>query len=661
MTDATNGHAADITTRRLELLANGYEPIPVNGKRPTFTGWQKIPIDEANVRVWPRTLSSCTNTGARTRTTPTVDVDVKDADAADAIEGLIRERFGNGAGKLLRRIGMPPKRAFLFRTGEPFAKLLQDFTAPDGTEHRIEVLGDGQQVVVDGVHPDTHRPYDWTGGEPWTVPHGELPELTEASARGLLADATNLLVARGWAKKQAATVERDVGNHPADHMPLIAQLGTKLWGPGRFTGSDEWRFGERGSKSIDPRRGMWFDFEANVGGTVRDLMSMVAKLGAVGAETEAFPLHWHGEAPANETRSWLVQDVIPEVGSGLISGQWGTFKTFVALDIGHAVMTGEQFIGFDVVRRGGVLFIAREGGGEVAIRLQGIIEHRNKISRAPFAWTETCPPLVDADAAARLSAMARQVATRLKVEFDLPLALIVIDTIVTAAGYTKDGADNDTTTAHAVMSTMADLAREAKCFVFGIDHFGKNIDVGTRGASVKEGDADVILALLGDKTVAGGITNTRLALRKRRGGANGQEFPFKPRVVDMGVNQWGATETTLVMNWGTTTASPAAAADLWPTKALKLLRQTIMGLMVDRGTELAGDPPVRALELEVVRVAFYENYFTDGATPEARRAAKQKAFKRAVETAAEKELIATREVGDRAYVWLHPRTSDETM
>jgi hypothetical protein len=438
MTDATNGHAADsVTTRRLALLANGYEPIPVFEKRPTFTGWQKIPIDEVNIRAWSHTLSSCTNTGARTRKTPTVDVDIKDADAADAIEALIRERFGNGAGRLLRRIGMAPKRAFLFRTSEPFAKLLQDFAAPDGSEHRIEILCDGQQVVVDGVHPDTHRSYDWNGGEPWTVPRADLPELTATTARELLTDVTSLLVGRGWTKKQAAATKHNVGtgDHTADNMALVVQLGTKLWGPGRPTvGSDEWRFGERGSKTIDPKRGMWFDFETNTGGTMRDLMSMVAKLGAVGAEAETFPLHWHGEAPANETRSWLVQDLIPEEGSGLISGQWGTFKTFVALDIGHAVMTGGQFIGFDVVRRGGVLFIAREGSSEVAIRLQGIIEHRRAPAPAPFAWVDTCPPLVDADAAVKLSAMAKQVAMRLKADFDLPLALIVIDTIVTAAG-----------------------------------------------------------------------------------------------------------------------------------------------------------------------------------------------------------------------------------
>ena len=41
-----------------------------------------------------------------------------------------------------------------------------DFKSPNGEEHKIEVLCNGQQVVVDGVHPDTHRPYTWHGGRP---------------------------------------------------------------------------------------------------------------------------------------------------------------------------------------------------------------------------------------------------------------------------------------------------------------------------------------------------------------------------------------------------------------------------------------------------------------------------------------------------------------
>ena len=50
-------------------------------------------------------------------------------------------------------------------------------------------------------------------------------------------------------------------------------------------------------------------------------------------------------------------------------GQWGTYKTFVAIDLAMAVIAGPNFIRFPVRRRGGVLFIACEGQSEVAVRI----------------------------------------------------------------------------------------------------------------------------------------------------------------------------------------------------------------------------------------------------------------------------------------------------
>src|SRR6516164_8389791 len=148
---------------------------------------------------------------------------------------------------------------------------------------------------------------------------------------------------------------------------------------------------------------------------------------------------WHGEVDYRESRPQLVQDVIPEVGHGLISGQWGTFKTFGALELAHACMSGEPFLGYEVMRHGGVLFIALEGAGEVPIRLQGVIEERGKIEgTAPFAWSETCPPLIGKNAADEICAIAEPIAGELKARFGVPLVLIIIDTIIAGAGYTKD-------------------------------------------------------------------------------------------------------------------------------------------------------------------------------------------------------------------------------
>jgi hypothetical protein len=206
-----------------------------------------------------------------------------------------------------------------------------------------------------------------------------------------------------------------------------------------------------------------------------------------------------------------------------------------------------------VLRPGGVLFIALEGQDEVDIRLQAQINERGggKPDRMPFVWTEDCPPLLAKNAVDELAKRAAHVAAEMRKNWDMPLALIVIDTMVVAAGYTKEGSDNDTSTTSMTMGVLAKLARRARCFCFGIDHFGKNPEVGTRGNSAKEGNADVILALLANKAITGEVSQMQLAVRKRRGAACGLVFPFTTRVVDMGVNERGKKQTTLFLDWGT--------------------------------------------------------------------------------------------------------------
>ena len=156
-------------------------------------------------------------------------------------------------------------------------------------------------------------------------------------------------------------------------------------------------------------------------------------------------IHWHGDVDPLESRPQLIDKVLPEVGCGLISGQWGTYKTFVTIDIATSVMSGVNFIDFAVIRKGGVLFIAPEGASEVPARVEAAIKAKcPDLHPAPFAWIKTCPALIDPHTSANLAAKAKIVADRMKAKWKLPLALIVIDTIVVSAGYTKEGQDNDT-------------------------------------------------------------------------------------------------------------------------------------------------------------------------------------------------------------------------
>jgi hypothetical protein len=182
---------------RLRLHANGYAPLPAAGKKILLKGWQATNITPEVIASWKcGNHQSHRNTGIRTKRTPAFDIDITNQAAAEAVEELVHERFG-GQGKPLVRIGKAPKRAVLFRTDNPFTKIARSLKAPDGgSAQKLEFLGDGQQVVAHGMHPDTKQPYAWCGGTPWEVQASALPLITEAEARALLDDAAALLVAR---------------------------------------------------------------------------------------------------------------------------------------------------------------------------------------------------------------------------------------------------------------------------------------------------------------------------------------------------------------------------------------------------------------------------------------------------------------------------------
>jgi hypothetical protein len=240
-------------------------------------------------------------------------------------------------------------------------------------------------------------------------------------------------------------------------------------------------------------------------------------------------------------------------------------------------------------------------------------------------------------------------------EFGFPVALAIIDTAGTAAQYEKTGDENDPVVGKKIMSAMSAAARECGIFVFGIDHFGKAIETGTRGASSKEADADVVFALLAEKSITGALTNPRLAIRKRRSGPNGLEFPFRTKPVDLGEDDFGSSITTLTIEWldPKTTVGASLKPDLW-TKSLRLLRQTLMNMLADCGSEqrpFPDGPLVRAVDLEQVRAEFYKAYPAEG-DAKAKSETRRKAFNRAIKSAQANGLIGIHDIGVATYVWL---------
>jgi hypothetical protein len=382
------------------------------------------------------------------------------------------------------------------------------------------------------------------------------------------------------------------------------------------------------------------------------------------ADQNVIEIYWHGKNYNRAPRSWLAKNLIPETGSGLLAGQWGTAKTFVALDLSAACITQTPFAGREMARKGGVLFIAAEGASEIPIRLQGLVDHKlapmklaaaaagnpinTDLEALPFGWVEECPNLKEGFD--RLVAASQSAASHIEEQFGLPLALIIVDTLNAAANF-KDG--NDAAEGQFIMNRLNELSRKTGAFVIAVDHFGKAVETGTRGTSAKEAAADMVLALLAERDTAGTISNTRMAVRKLRGGSTGAETPFDLQVVDIGEG-----ETTCIIDWKQRAQEGRRATSQregWP-KSTKILKASLIEVLSNEGKDC--DPfgdvkmKVKTVSASAVRIEFVKRYPADTIELSKQADAKRQAFNRAMKQALDRDLIGAREIDGVDHLWL---------
>jgi P4 family phage/plasmid primase-like protien len=225
---ASGSSAGPIAALRLALLANGYEPIPVAGKRPVLKAWQRLTITPERINAWGE-LRDAANTGVRCGVLRGADIDVQDCELVEELAGLAERILGRNP---LRRIGRPPKLLIPYRAAEPGKKASTgEYKLPDGTRAQVEILGSGQQFVGYGVHPDTGTDYEWRGGGLDIVRLDDLPEVTLDSVARFVAAADDLLAraatpARPAAARadRAATPARPAAAPTADWPPATREL-----------------------------------------------------------------------------------------------------------------------------------------------------------------------------------------------------------------------------------------------------------------------------------------------------------------------------------------------------------------------------------------------------------------------------------------------------
>jgi AAA domain-containing protein len=372
------------------------------------------------------------------------------------------------------------------------------------------------------------------------------------------------------------------------------------------------------------------------------------------APAKPSPLSFRRHRDANNpTRKDLVKGLLPETGIGLLSGQSGTYKTFVALNLAGAVATGKPFAGYSIKRPGATFAFVSEGANGWPQRLDALSKHDHDNARLPIFYTGAPVCLLDAKSVAAAIETVKAAAEEAKRDLDLPLTLVLFDTVIGAAGFAKAGDENDSTIGQRVMAALTEIATQTGTFVLGVDHFGKAVETGTRGSSAKEAAADVVLALLANKSISGEISEQRLAVRKRRDGQGGVEHAFTVETVELGEDEDGEIIKSCAIAFSPIPTTPLPKeSDGW-TKSLLTLKRILMTLMADSGEDVLpfADSPeqVRAIKSEIVRKEFFKQHPADGAKD--KEGAKRRAYNHTVRTAQNKGLIAVREIGEIEFLW----------
>jgi hypothetical protein len=349
-------------------------------------GWeQQIGATADEIRQWSGTFPHATNTGVLTRLVPTLDIDILNPEAAKAVEGLVHGRRHISSavwhGKILTRFGRPPKRAIPFRTDTPFKKITINLTAPDGSEgQKIELLADGQQLVVSGIHPDTGKPYAWLGGKLDETPREDLPYIREDDARELVEAAVDLLIrdfgyTRGSERpgdRAKANGHDATGDSAADWGNLVANIiaghnwhdclrdfAFKLIASGTGAGAAVQFLRGLMQKSTAPHDQRWQERYDDI---PRLVESAVRKNGVKNSKPLPGITAKELRAMAFDPVQFLVRNLIPSEGVTLICAKPKVGKSWLVLELALASAMGGLALGGIKLLQGSVLYLALEDG-----------------------------------------------------------------------------------------------------------------------------------------------------------------------------------------------------------------------------------------------------------------------------------------------------------
>lgn len=542
-----------------QLVKRGYDPTPCHGKKPYLDEWQKRPEtalayerhSDANIGVL---------TGGQ-HNLIAIDIDVPFEPAA----GIIMEWIADNFPPMPERIGDHPKRLFSARSEQLRKKeksavyLKMDPETgeiacnKDGKEIRIavEILGEGQQYIASGVHPDTGQKYVYPNDNLLDYPAAELPLIKDDQIDELINFVERtferyFISAKTTESKQQATASDNLNfsdcpaletitdalmHIKADEYDEWIKIGLILhndYGTDEaFSIWDKWsssssKYGIDGSRTCLEK---WNSFKSPAAGTRRASVGTILYLAKQSgwqetnnkssntSEKKGLALMSVSELLRLPPPEYLIENILPDSGVAIMAGKSGDMKSFLAILFTMSVATGMDIGGLKV-KPGKSLYMMNEGQAGFGMRCQAWLNRNNLPSPDTFKAITMTPNLMRSETVGPFIDAIKQE------NFDPDF--IVLDTFSKAI---IGGDDNQTQDVSKALDTAYGLANEFDALVLIIDHVGKDPKKGVRGSYAKYGNVDAIVMVTKQDTVITAIT------KKQKEGEDNLRFYFRQELV----------------------------------------------------------------------------------------------------------------------------------
>lgn len=539
----------------VRLVELGYTVLPIQPgtKRPDIQNWPNVTATADDVVKWYSNGRAQHGAGINARDTPAIDVDVMDTEVAQQMSDAIDRIFPGVA--LMTRTGLAPKFLIPFRSETPFRKITSNVYTDGIDDHKVEILGDGQQWVAYHIHPETRNPYLWFDGIDDTgiaaVAHCDLPILRESDAQ-LVIDAFEALAAErcrsgewtalrksqneqsrlsaplsnlgdpfadqtvGKSESEVVSLLARYENADSDYdhwFAILAAVQHELGDEGRDAAYD---WSSSSAKHTDEKFNTTWNSLGRYTGrqiTLRSLLKGHAAPNKAPTVSDLAFKFYSGDdysvdfAAAPE----IIEDVLPDRGIVMVYGPSGKGKTFWTLDLAFHVHNGIKWRDKDVAG-GDVMYVAAEAGRGIKKRIQAV-KRLNPEWRSPF-FADIAPDLA--------SPVSLEAVRDAALAVGKP-AIVIIDTM--SASF--EGDDSSQQDIAKMMRNLKTLSDALECLIIFVHHTTK--DGGSyRGSGVLFANVDAVLELVSEGE--GTERKQWITQRKHREGEDGRSYPFALRI-----------------------------------------------------------------------------------------------------------------------------------